>query len=311
MAVSVIGAGSVGLLFSAYLKKANVDVNLYTRTKEQAEIIRKEGLHLFVNDAEFSYKVQAKPITAVDTLDDEIILVAVKQYQLNNLKQILRKNSKGKIFLFLQNGLGHLSFLKELHDCQIFLGMVEHGAKKIAANKVIHTGIGTTNIARFTNSQPLDEPTFYHKWNQEQFPFAYRSDWYEMVARKLVANAVINPLTAIFRVKNGQLLTNPYLKQMMHSLWLETVEVLRLQSEELWDYLVDICRKTQANESSMLRDIQAKRPTEIDAISGYIIERAKSQNIYVPYTTFVYNSIKALECENRSSDKKEGMQNDR
>lgn len=307
MAVSIIGAGAIGLLFSAYLKKANVDVTVYTRTNEQAEIICKEGLYLVVNDVETNFKVQAKAITAVDMLDDEIILVAVKQYQLNDLKQIIRKNRKGKIFLFLQNGLGHLEFLKELNDCQIFLGMVEHGAKKIAANKVIHTGIGITNIAYFTSNQSIDEPIFYQDWNQEQFPFAFRSDWYEMVAHKLVANAVINPLTAIFRVKNGQLLVNPYLKQLMHSLWLETVEVLQLQSEDLWGYVVDICEKTQANESSMLRDIQAKRPTEIDAISGYIIERAKMQNMLVPYTTFIYNSIKALERENRSSDKKEGM----
>lgn len=310
MAVSIIGAGSIGLLFSAYLKKANVDVTLYTRTVEQAEIIRKEGLYLIANDAETNFTVRAKPITAVDWLDDEMILVAVKQYQLNDLKQILQKNRKGKIFLFLQNGLGHLSFLKELNDCQIFLGMVEHGAKKIAANKVIHTGIGRTNIAYFTSNQPLAKPTFYRDWNQEQFSFVYRSDWYEMVAHKLVANAVINPLTAIFRVKNGQLLTNPYLKQLMRSLWLETVEVLQVKSDQLWNYVVDICEKTQANESSMLRDIQAKRPTEIDAISGYIIERAKTQNIHVPYTTFVYNSIKALELKNRTSDKKEGRQND-
>lgn len=310
MAVSIIGAGAIGLLFAAYLKKADVDVTVYTRTDEQAEIIRREGLYLIVDDEKTNVEVRAKSLASDETIEDEMIIVCVKQYQMNDLKQILRKNSKGKIFLFLQNGLSHLSFLKELNDCQILLGVVEHGAKKIAQNRVIHTGIGQTNIAYFSSVQMKAEPAFFRNWNQVQFPFVFRSDWYEMAAYKLIANAVINPLTAIFRVKNGQLLTNPYLRTLMRLLWLETVQVLRLPSEQLWDYVVDICEKTRANESSMLRDIEAKRLTEIDAISGYIIEQAKMQNINVPYTTFVYNSIKALERKNELSDKKEGRQND-
>lgn len=310
MSVSIIGAGAIGLLFAAYLKKANVDVAVYARTEEQAEIIRSQGLYLASGEGEANFKVRAKTLTPDQPLEDDIILVAVKQYQLNDLEPILRKNRKGKIFLFLQNGLGHLTLLEDLDDCQILLGIVEHGAKKVAPNKVIHTGIGKTNVAYFTNDNDFAEPSFIRAWNQRKFPFVYQTDWYEMAAYKLVANAVINPLTAMFRVNNGQLLKNPYLHQLMRSLCLETIQVLQLERDSLWEYVVSICKQTAANQSSMYRDLQAKRLTEIDAISGYIIEKAKLQNIDVPYTTFVYNGIKALECENRSSDKKEGRQND-
>src|SRR5690606_69523 len=106
------------------------------------------------------------------------------------------------------------------------------------------------------------------------------------LAYKLVANAVINPLTAIFQVTNGTLLTNDYLFKLMRNLFHETVRVLELEEQKLWDYVVTICKQTAKNQSSMLRDIQAKRRTEIDAISGYIIERAKEQGINVPYTIF-------------------------
>lgn len=309
MAVSIIGAGSIGLLFAAYLKKVNVDVTLYTRTKEQADTLRREGLYLLRDGNEQHVPLRAKMLESDEVIDDEIIVVTVKQYQLNDIKQILRKNSKGKIFLFVQNGFGHLSLLSDLTGCHILLGIVEHGAKKIAANQVMHTGIGKTNVAYFTNNENLAEPAFLRRWAHPHFSFEYQTDWYEMAAYKLVANAVINPLTAIFRVKNGQLLSNPFLHDLMRALCFETVQVLQLNQDHLWEYVVNICKQTAANESSMYRDIQAKRLTEIDAINGYIIERAKKDNRNAPFTTFVYNSIKALEYENRLTDKKEGRQN--
>lgn len=295
VAVSIIGAGSIGLLFAAHLKQAGLDVTLYTRTQKQAKKLEEEGLYLSYDGKDRHVSVRANRLTKEEVISDSIIIVTVKQYQLKDVLPNLKQNSYGKSLLFVQNGMGHLTYLKELPHCQIVLGIVEHGATKISENRVIHTGVGKTKVAYFTETENNTLPTFMQSWDTQLFPIEFQVDWYEMLAYKLVANAIINPLTAIFQVTNGTLLTNDYLLKLMRGLFAETVQVLQLDEQKLWDYVVTICEQTANNQSSMFRDIQAKRRTEIDAISGYIIARAKEQNKNVPYTTFVYHGIKAYE----------------
>lgn len=309
MAVSIIGAGAIGLLFAAQLQQNGIDVTLYTRTTTQANKLEAEGLYLLQHGHRYHVPVRAQTLTKKTNIPDSFIIVAVKQYQLDDVFPILKQNSHGKLFLFLQNGMGHLTYLEKIEECQIFLGIVEHGAKKISENEVIHTGIGQTKIAPFRNIEQDSVPPIVQTWKRPDFPFEIQMDGHEMLTKKLVVNAVINPLTAIFQVTNGTLLTNEYLHKLMQLLFNETIHVLQLDKNVLWNYVITVCQQTANNHSSMLRDIQVKRQTEIDAISGYIIKLAKKQNQNVPYTTFVFNSIKAHEQQYLQLDKKEGREN--
>ena len=78
VAVSIIGAGAIGLLFAAYLKKADVDVTVYTRTDEQAEIIRREGLYLIVDDEKTNVEDHHQ-----DRMRDQSGLASVERLQRN------------------------------------------------------------------------------------------------------------------------------------------------------------------------------------------------------------------------------------
>lgn len=308
MSVSIIGAGSIGLLFAAYIRQSGTEVTLYTRTEKQAKRLETNGIVLSYANEEMHVSVKAKRLTSEEMFSDSIIIVTVKQHQMNKIIPILQKNSSRKTYLFVQNGMGHLSVIEKIRNGEILLGSIEHGAMKVNDNKVVHTGVGKTNIAFFTNKTE-QLPSYIASWSGDRFPIYLQRDWYTMMAYKLIANAVINPLTAIFRISNGTLLSNQYYKKVMRHLFDEAVSVLELDEIKLWDYVVSICKQTASNQSSMFRDIQAERETEIDAISGYIIERANTLNIDVPYTRFVYNSIKGLEYENIRNEKKEGRQN--
>ena len=57
-----------------------------------------------------------------------------------------------KSILFLQNGMGHLKYLDKLKG-EVYVGTVEHGAIRLKANTVLHTGIGSTNISSFRPSR--------------------------------------------------------------------------------------------------------------------------------------------------------------
>ncbi|MCT8139034.1 hypothetical protein H1D32_15800 [Anaerobacillus sp. CMMVII] len=118
------------------------------------------------------------------------------------------------------------------------------------------------------------------------------------MGKKLVVNGVVNPLTAIFKVTNGELLTNPYYFQLMRKIFEEISSVFSCNDLE-WQRIIEVCKKTSQNRSSMLSDIEAKRETEIEAITGYILDKAALQNKELPLNQFIYNSIKGLEYQRK------------
>ncbi|HKI55311.1 MAG TPA: ketopantoate reductase C-terminal domain-containing protein, partial [Anaerolineales bacterium] len=109
----------------------------------------------------------------------------------------------------------------------------------------------------------------------------------------------INPLTALLRVKNGELLERPSAREMMGTLAMETAKVAQAEKIKLpFEYPVkiaeDVARKTAANISSMLQDVLRGAPTEIDAICGAVVKAAKKHGIETPANRICWQLVKAL-----------------
>ncbi len=108
-----------------------------------------------------------------------------------------------------------------------------------------------------------------------------RAQW-----QKLAVNAVINPLTALYRCRNGELLDGGEREQRMQVLAQEADALLvRLYPDWPADTLTRSCevaRQTAANTSSMLADVLAGRPTEIQFINGYLLRRAGPLGMALP-----------------------------
>src|SRR4051812_38158009 len=107
MRVGVIGAGSIGLLFAAYISQV-FDVTVYTRSQEQANEIDLHGIVLLNGKDRIVAKVKALPVTAWQGTE-ELTIIAVKQYQLLSIiERVKQTPTMPKNILFLQNGMGHL-----------------------------------------------------------------------------------------------------------------------------------------------------------------------------------------------------------
>ena len=120
-----------------------------------------------------------------------------------------------------------LSLLRSCVLQIIFVGVVEHGALRHNPNTVEHTGLGKTKLAVFRGDwselRIMDESIPF-------FPFEWHEDFHSMLLEKLMVNAVINPLTAILSVPNGELVTNPFYEQLMDMYVDELAEILRIQN---------------------------------------------------------------------------------
>ncbi|WP_369902924.1 2-dehydropantoate 2-reductase [Bacillus manliponensis] len=292
MKVGVVGPGAIGLLFSFYLQRCGVEVTLYTKDEKQATALRKSGVTCIYNGKRETVFLNVLPIESIVDRDELYIFIAVKQY---HLQSVLPWIGEEKHLIFLQNGIGHLQYLKSMKMESVAVGIVEHGAKKECAGVVEHTGSGVTKFGVVTGDPSMFEFLLY-SFDAEKFPIMLEKDWHRTMIKKLVVNACINPLTALLKVSNGELVTNSSYNVMMKQVFDEVTYVLgERHKEELWKFVCAVCEQTARNTSSMLADVEHNRRTEIDAIVGYIIEQAEEQRKKVPTLMMLYHFIKALE----------------
>jgi 2-dehydropantoate 2-reductase len=116
---------------------------------------------------------------------------------------------------------------------------------------------------------------------------------------KLVINAAINPLTALLRVTNGELLKRPAARVLMAELAQETAAVagaerVNLPFENPVTAAEKVAQDTAGNHSSMYQDIRRGARTEIDAICGAVTAGGVKYGIPTPVNYACWRLVRAL-----------------
>ncbi|QST01485.1 2-dehydropantoate 2-reductase [Pontibacillus sp. ALD_SL1] len=292
MKVAVVGAGAIGLLYAIRTQEAGHEVTLFVRREQQMELIRNKGIQL--EGESMVYDIHVKNVMDLRGSFD-LIIVATKQTHVKKIVEVVKTNEIVAPLLFLQNGMGHIEDINEMVN-PTAIGVIEHGARKLSDRTVAHTGVGITRIASITMKKE-DLIIYKEELDSSHFPYKLENDWFEVMSDKLVINAVINPLTSIFMVVNGEVVSNPNLFRIAKKLCEEACNVLGKAGVEYHlDRVKKVALQTKDNHSSMLEDIKNGRRTEIEGISGYLLKRA---NYELPYTTFVYEGVQAMQQMNR------------
>lgn len=280
----IIGAGAVGLLTACLLKEAGNEVQLITRRKEQANLINELGIDkdgsLFAITASTDWKTIPP---------DACILVAVKYDGLKNVFPFFQNLPENQPLVFLQNGMLHIEEIKKLVQYNVAVGSVEHGVVKIDDRKIRHTGQGIYKFALIkgneTEFQPLlEQPGICTEWH---------IDADRLLFRKVLLNTLINPLTALTGLKNGELLTNPYANELLEKLYGELLIAFPEMKQLLpFDEVVGLCNSTAKNTSSMLADKLAGKKMELDTILLYTLNRSHEN---LPLLRSLYLLLKSSE----------------
>ncbi|KON89199.1 2-dehydropantoate 2-reductase [Sporosarcina globispora] len=300
MRIAIIGGGAIGLLFAHYLNE-NHAVRIYVRNRSQIQKLRINGLTIERNGIRSNTPVEACHFKEWKG-EEELTIIAVKQYSIPEVvKSISEMNTSQRgSFLFLQNGMGHLKWAEMLEADNLFAGSVEHGAFKSDPDTVLHTGIGVTKVAAIKGNVEILEELSDSASNY--FPFKFAGNHIEMLIEKLIVNSVINPLTAVLRVRNGELLENSYYYRLFLKLFSEVCAILNIPDKTAaLNHVKRVCEETGMNRSSMLKDIEEGRATEIDAILGYILEVAEKKKMSAPYSESLYCQIKGREYKGEKS----------
>jgi len=285
----IVGGGSVGLLYAARLALAGETVTVVTRSSLQANQLSQNGITCTGLDGSTRVvPVLASPIER-GLPQGNLYLLTVKQTDLPGLLPAIRQVNSSARVIALQNGMGHQELLSGvLSEEQIFFAINTEGARRLSGTEVVHTGSGILRVGAWENGSDMDPViSSFMKWascagihsvfEKSMKPYAWR---------KLMANALINPLTALFEVPNGALLENPHTEKLMRELFTEASAVAEYAGQKMeeadWQEIVTICRNTSRNLSSMLQDVKRHKQTEVESINGYIVKQGQRANLPTP-----------------------------
>ncbi|KGE18126.1 ketopantoate reductase family protein [Paenibacillus wynnii] len=321
MKIDLIGAGSLGLLLGGKLASTGNEIRLWCRGELQAQELKMKGLTVSYVDERESLWIPGERLEASATtgfIDEYVqspsdwVILTVKQNVLHTeLVETLAplRNYKPHIICF-QNGSGHMEMLQELlPEAHLYVAVTTEAAKVKSPREVIHTGTGETwvglwhhrkNDKRSVNDDSEAISLLTHL-NAAGFLSHLSNEVESKIYRKLLINAIINPLTAIWRIPNGELLSSSSRMQLMRELYEEAITVFEAVGIEYdanaWENVLQVCQATAGNTSSMLADVLAGRATEIRWINGNILDMADRSGVAVPAHRWICRVMEGMNVE--------------
>lgn len=303
MNIAVVGAGSLGMLFSGKCSHVQAaSVTLYTRTKQQADEINRKGIAMTSMNGtteEITLKAAKWGDHSIDP-EPDVILLTVKQTHLSEsfIQELAEFAKPDTMIICYQNGLGHMEKLEQfIPKKQLLYAVTTEAALKTGRTGFTHTGKGKTVIGNAEHNAVLSKTV--NLLNEAGFHTELSKNIESFIWNKLLINACINPLTALFNVTNGELPKQNHWLELMKTLLAEGLSVSRRLNvdidEAIENQLMTVCRQTGHNRSSMLQDLTNHKQTEIDYINGSIVRLADELGIEVPVQRAVWQMIKGLE----------------
>lgn len=295
MKIGIVGIGALGSLWATKLQQAGHDVLAITRNHSQRCI----SLAL---DEQAEIKITANDSTQLSTC--QAIIITVKSTQVKQAIEPLFDHLASNIpLIFLHNGMGALDQLSEQWSQHpLFLATTTQASFKPNKQQVKHTGIGQTLIGPYRETEKLTAQL--ESIIQALDSALPKVMWYNQINdalwKKLAINCVINPMTAIYQCKNGELLQAQY-KTEVDNLINECHQVMQAAGQnqslsELSTTIKQVMLATGENFSSMHQDIHHQRATEIDFITGFLLNQAQRHNIEIPNHQCLFQKIKQLEA---------------
>ena len=213
------------------------------------------------------------------------------------------------VALTIQNGLGNYETLVEhVGRERAAVGVIYVGAQ-LLDGELRATGPGKVELGRTFGAAPRAKlDTLADMLRAGGMDVTVVDDPWPAVWRKVVTNAAVNPLTALIRRTNAELLADPPASRVADCLAREVARVataagVRIGEDEAVKQWRAMAALTGANRSSMLQDVEAGRPTEIDAISGAVAREGERRGVPAPMNQAMRLLVRSIANGNQDAAK--------
>jgi 2-dehydropantoate 2-reductase len=299
--VCVVGAGAIGSLFAAHLATV-VDVLVLTRRDDHARALNEQGLQV-TGRHDFTARVTAtsdpRDLPAFD-----LGILATKTTALEAAAESLGGRFPAATIMTVQNGLGAEEVVRRhgewaLVSAVTFMSGTKHSDTHVEYILDTPTWLGPYGDTPFERVQEIAQLLHDSGLKAEALPDLRPAQW-----SKLIFNATVNGVSALTRLPHDAHFAaekeSSDLGHLVHELVDEGKRVAEGAGIELhddpWEMNVLATKRGSAHYPSMLEDVEARRPTEVELINGALVREAERAGVEAPLQTAVYRLVKAREA---------------
>jgi 2-dehydropantoate 2-reductase len=299
--VCVAGAGVIGSLFAGHLARV-ADVSVLCRREEHMRALNEHGLRV---SGRSDFTVRVRATTDPAELDGaDLAIIACKGTDLEPVAAALEGRLPDATVMTVQNGLGAEEVVRAhgawpLISSVTFMSGTRHADAHVEYILDTATWLGPYERTTVEDVEEVAELIRSSGLKAEAFADLRPAQW-----SKLIFNATVNGVAALTGLPHDFHFAAEErpsdLGHLVHELVEEGKRVAAAAGIELredpWEMNVLATQRGSAHYPSMLEDVEAHRPTEIELITGSLIREAARAAVPVPLHTALYRLIKAKEA---------------
>jgi 2-dehydropantoate 2-reductase len=299
--VCVVGAGVIGSLYAAHLAQV-AEVSVLTRRDEHARALRDEGLRVSGRH-DFTARPVAASTDPAELPEPELVIVATKATDLEPAATRLEGRFGDAVVMTVQNGLGAEEVIRRYGDWPLvsavtFMSGTRHADSHVEYVLDTETWLGPYETTPFETVEEIAALLVRSRLKAEALPDLRAAQW-----SKLIFNATVNGVAALTGLPHDfhfAAEAEPFdLGHLVHALVDEGKRVATAAGIELhddpWEMNVLATQRGSAHYPSMLEDVEAERPTEVELINGSLVREAERAGVAVPLHEALYALVRGKE----------------
>jgi 2-dehydropantoate 2-reductase len=297
--VCVVGAGVIGSLYAGHLAKV-AQVSVLVRRPEHADALNEHGLRVTGRgDSHAAVTATTDP----SSLDADLCIVATKGTHLEAAASALAGHLPSATVMTVQNGLGAEEIVRAhgewpLLSAVTFMSGTKHADTHVEYILDTETWIGPHSETTESDAERTAALLVSAGLKARAFADLRPAQW-----SKLIFNATVNSVAALTHLPHDRHFAKterPYdLGRLVSGLMDEGKAVAAAAGiplhDDPWEMNVHATQHGSAHYPSMLEDVEARRPTELDLITGSLVREAEKHGVSVPLHEAMYALVKGVE----------------
>jgi 2-dehydropantoate 2-reductase len=297
----VVGAGSIGSLYAAHLATV-CEALVLTRRPEHAEALERDGLRVSGRH-DFTARVRAAADPG-SLPEPDLVIVATKTTELEAAASVLEGHFPTATVMTVQNGLGAEEVVRAhgawpIISAVTFMSGTKHSDTHVEYILDTETWVGPYEETPYERVEEVAALLADAGLAVEALPDLRPAQW-----SKLIFNATVNGVAALTGLPHDAHFADEEeawsLGRLVHGLVDEGKRVAAASGVELhddpWEMNVLATRRGSAHYPSMLEDVGAGRPTEVELINGSLVRAAERSGVETPLQNAVYRLVQGREA---------------
>jgi 2-dehydropantoate 2-reductase len=305
--ILIVGAGAIGGLYAAYLARVAEVVALDTN-RAHVDAIRRNGLALTgLSDSVARLAVFAHPAEMGSHYFDAVVFLVKSQATEAAFRSIHPVLEGRPVLVTFQNGMGNEEILMRASDLDVAHGVSFEAARYDGPGRIHHLVHGEESWLGPARGNVESVAWLGELMTRSGLPTKVVADPRGAIWGKFIFNSVMNPIGAIVQGVNAARYEVPEVRELIDDMAAECVRVAEALGIRLAFDPMYLVKKFRAGEvplskhaGSMAQDLEAGRETELEAMTGYVVRKAKELGVPVPVTESVYRMAKGVEYAARA-----------